>query len=102
MQRVFSVEAAAAQLDYLVRNVRVLARATVGLNRLAPPPPPQLVRALRMTADAVRSVEQAMAADLAGDEEAASRHAEEATATHWTPCGPVASCSRRAPRCRSS
>jgi uncharacterized membrane protein YgaE (UPF0421/DUF939 family) len=78
LNRVLTVEEATAQLDYFVRNVRVLARAAVGLCRLPAEPPPVLVAALRSLAVAVRSVEQAMSADLTGDEDAAQRHAERA------------------------
>ena len=77
LTRVITVEEATAPLDYLVRNMRVLARAAIGLSRLPAQPPPQLVAALRSLAVAVRSVEQAMAADLTGDEDAAQRHAEQ-------------------------
>jgi hypothetical protein len=78
LNRVLTVEEATAQLDYLVRNTRVLARAAVGLSRLPAEPPPLLVEALRSLAVAVRSVEQAMTSDLTGDEDAAQRHAERA------------------------
>jgi uncharacterized membrane protein YgaE (UPF0421/DUF939 family) len=78
LNRVLTVEEATAQLDYLVRNVRVLARAAVGLCRLPAEPPLVLVAALRSLAVAVRSVEKAIAADLTGDEDAAQRHAEQA------------------------
>jgi hypothetical protein len=78
LNRVLTVEEATGQLDYLVRNTRVLARAAVGLSRLPAEPPPLLVEALRSLAVAVRSVEQAMTSDLTGDEDAAQRHAERA------------------------
>ena len=77
LTRVVTVEEATAPLDYLVRNMRVLARSAIGLSRLPAQPPPELVAALRSLAVAVRSVEQAMAADLTGDEDAAQRHAEQ-------------------------
>ena len=77
LTRVVTVEEATAPLDYLVRNVRVLARAAVGLCRLPIEPPPLLVTCLRSLAVAVGAVEQAMAADLTGDEDAAQRHADE-------------------------
>jgi hypothetical protein len=80
LNRVLSVEEATGQLDYLVRNVRVLARASVGLCRLPTEPPALLVAALRSLASAVRSVEQAMTAELTGDEDGAQRHAERAEA----------------------
>jgi uncharacterized membrane protein YgaE (UPF0421/DUF939 family) len=76
LTRVVTVEEATAPLDYLVRNMRVLTRAAIGLNRLPAQPPPQLVTALRSLAVAVRAVDQAMAADLTGDQDAAQRHAE--------------------------
>jgi uncharacterized membrane protein YgaE (UPF0421/DUF939 family) len=77
LTRVVSVEEATAPLDYLVRNMRVLARAAIGLNRLADPPPADLIVAIRSLAVAVRTVEQAMTADLTGDEQAAQQHAEQ-------------------------
>jgi uncharacterized membrane protein YgaE (UPF0421/DUF939 family) len=77
LTRVVSVEEATAPLDYLVRNMRVLARAAIGLNRLPDPPPPDLIVAIRSLAVAVRSVEQAMTADLTGDENAAQHFAEQ-------------------------
>lgn len=80
LTRVVTVEEATAPLDYLVRNMRVLARAAIGLSRLPAQPPAQLVAAMRLLAVAVRSVEQAMTADLTGDEEAAQRHAEKGEA----------------------
>ncbi len=77
LTRVVTVEEAMAPLDFLVRNMRVLARAAVGLSRLPAQPPPQLVAAMRTLAVAVRSVDDAMTADLTGDEDAAQRHAEQ-------------------------
>jgi uncharacterized membrane protein YgaE (UPF0421/DUF939 family) len=77
LTRVVTVEEATAPLDYLVRNMRVLARAAIGLTRLPAQPPDQLVVALRSLAVAVRAVDKAMAADLTGDEDAAQRHAEQ-------------------------
>ncbi len=77
LTRVVTVEEAMAPLDFLVRNMRVLARAAVGLSRLPAQPPPQLVAAMRTLAAAVRSVDDAMTADLIGDEDAAERHAEQ-------------------------
>jgi len=77
LTRVVTVEEAMAPLDFLVRNMRVLARAAVGLSRLPAQPPPQLVVAMRTLAVAVRSVDDAMTADLTGDEDAAQRHAEQ-------------------------
>jgi uncharacterized membrane protein YgaE (UPF0421/DUF939 family) len=77
LTRVVTLEEAMAPLDYLVRNLRVLARAAIGLTRLPMQSPPELVTALRSLAVAVCFVERAVAADLTGDEEAAQRHAEE-------------------------
>jgi uncharacterized membrane protein YgaE (UPF0421/DUF939 family) len=78
LNRVLTVEEATGQLDYLVRNVRVLARASVGLCRLTVDPPPLLVTALRSLAVAVRAVERAMTADLTGEQDDAQRHADRA------------------------
>jgi uncharacterized membrane protein YgaE (UPF0421/DUF939 family) len=78
LTRVVTVEEAMASLDYLVRNMRVLARAAIGLSRLPAQPPEQLVTAMRTLAVAMRSVDAAIAADLAGDEDAAQHHAEQA------------------------
>jgi uncharacterized membrane protein YgaE (UPF0421/DUF939 family) len=77
LTRVVTVEEAMAPLDYLVRNMRVLARAAIGLSRLPAQPPEQLVTAMRLLAVAVSSVDQAFTADLTGDQDAAERHAEQ-------------------------
>lgn len=77
LTRVVTVEEAMAPLDYLVRNMRVLSRAAIGLSRLPEQPPAELVTAMRTLADAVRSVDEAMTADLTGDEDAAERFAEQ-------------------------
>ena len=77
-----ALDAATRQVDYAVRNARVLARAGVTLTRLPVPPPPELGAALRSFAAAVRAVGTALAAELTGSGEAAKRsteHAEAAT-----------------------
>ncbi|MFJ6194621.1 aromatic acid exporter family protein [Micromonospora sp. NPDC092111] len=76
--RLRTVDASIGQLDYAVRNVRVLARAGVTLSRLASPVPPDLGGALRFLADAVEAAGRALAADLDGAEQAGDRHAEDA------------------------
>ncbi|MEU5943320.1 FUSC family protein [Micromonospora sp. NPDC047548] len=78
--RLRTVDATVGQLDYAVRNVRVLARAGVTFNRLPTPVPPELGAALRGLAEAVRAAGEALAADLDGAEEAGDRHAARAEA----------------------
>ncbi|SCF13794.1 Uncharacterized membrane protein YgaE, UPF0421/DUF939 family [Micromonospora purpureochromogenes] len=78
--RLRTVDATVGQLDYAVRNVRVLARAGVTFNRLPTPVPPELGAALRDLAEAVRAAGEALAADLDGAEEAGDRHAARAEA----------------------
>lgn len=68
--RLRTVDASIGQLDYAVRNVRVLARAGVTLSRLPTPVPPDLGAALRSLAEAVRAAGVALANDLEGAEEA--------------------------------
>jgi uncharacterized membrane protein YgaE (UPF0421/DUF939 family) len=55
-----ALEPATAQLDYVVRSGRVLARAAVTLTRLPDPAPPEVIAALRRLADAVRSADEAL------------------------------------------
>ncbi|MET7672878.1 FUSC family protein [Micromonospora luteifusca] len=86
--RLRSVDESIRQIDYAVRNVRVLARAGVTLSRLqtpvppselrAPAAPPELGAALRSLAEAVRQAGAALAADLDGHDEAADQHATRA------------------------
>ncbi|OKI62525.1 hypothetical protein A6A27_05545 [Micromonospora sp. CB01531] len=76
--RLRSVESSIRQIDYAVRNVRVLARAAVTLTRGPAPVPPELGAAVRTLAGAVRSAGDALAADLTGQDEIADRHAERA------------------------
>ncbi|MGQ5261557.1 FUSC family protein [Micromonospora sp. ZYX-F-536] len=76
--RLRSVDESIRQTDYVVRNVRVLARAGVTLSRLHAPVPPELGAAVRSLAEAVREAGAALAADLDGQEEAADRHAARA------------------------
>ncbi|MFC4147476.1 aromatic acid exporter family protein [Micromonospora mangrovi] len=74
--RLRSVAGSIRQIDYAVRNVRVLARAAVTLTRGDAPVPADLGAAIRTLADAVRSAGDALAADLTGQEQVADRHAE--------------------------
>ncbi|SCG42624.1 FUSC family protein [Micromonospora coxensis] len=76
--RLRTVDASVGQIDYAVRNVRVLARAGVTFNRLPGPVPAELVAALRVLAEAVREAGAALAADLDGADAEADRHAERA------------------------
>nr|WP_201748846.1 FUSC family protein [Micromonospora acroterricola] len=76
--RLRSVDESIRQIDYAVRNVRVLARAGVTLSRLHAPAPPELGGALRSLAEAVGEAGAALAADLDGREEAADGHAARA------------------------
>ncbi|MBM0237647.1 FUSC family protein [Micromonospora sp. ATA32] len=76
--RLRSVEGSVRQIDYVVRNVRVLARAAVTFSRLPNPAPAELGVALRLLAEGVRAVGDALDADLNGHEETADRHAERA------------------------
>ncbi|MFC5926327.1 FUSC family protein [Micromonospora vulcania] len=76
--RLRSVDESIRQIDYAVRNVRVLARAGVSLNRLHTTVPPELGAALRSLAEAVREAGAALAADLDGQDETAERHAARA------------------------
>ncbi len=62
--RVGSLDEAAHQVDYIVRNVRVLARACVTLTRLHQPAPDALPASVRALADAVRAVDVALVATL--------------------------------------
>jgi uncharacterized membrane protein YgaE (UPF0421/DUF939 family) len=66
LPRVHNVESAIDQVDYVVRTVRVLTRATVSLTSSTGDPPPELVASIRSLAGAVRAVEQALSAELAG------------------------------------
>ncbi|MEH1165073.1 FUSC family protein [Micromonospora sp. CPCC 205539] len=76
--RLRSVDESIRQIDYAVRNVRVLARASVTLSRLQSSVPPELGAALRALAEAVREAGAALAADLDGQDETADRHAARA------------------------
>ncbi|MEE6257436.1 FUSC family protein [Plantactinospora sonchi] len=69
--RVHALDASSRQIDYAVRNVRVLARAGVALTRQPAQSPPELVAALRSLTEAVRAAGAALAADLGGQDEAA-------------------------------
>lgn len=68
-----TVDSATRQIDYVVRSLRVLARAGVTLTRLPGPPPPELGSGVRSLAVAVRAVDEALAAELAGSAEAAKQ-----------------------------
>ncbi|MFV2112403.1 aromatic acid exporter family protein [Micromonospora sp. LOL_025] len=74
--QVRDVEGTTRQLDYAVRNVRVLARAGVTLTRLCTGTPPELGDALPALAAAVRAAGEAVATDLTGED--ADRHAARA------------------------
>ncbi|WP_328347568.1 FUSC family protein [Micromonospora sp. NBC_00421] len=76
--RLRSVDASIGQIDYAVRNIRVLARAGVTFSRLPTPVPPDLGAALRDLARAVEAAGRALAADLEGAEDTGDRHAEDA------------------------
>jgi uncharacterized membrane protein YgaE (UPF0421/DUF939 family) len=67
------VDAAIAQVDYAVRNVRVLARAGVTLTRQPAGVPADLGATLRLLAEAVEAAGEAIAADLDGRETAAEQ-----------------------------
>ncbi|WP_406045609.1 FUSC family protein [Micromonospora sp. NBC_00898] len=71
------VEATARQLDYAVRNIRVLARNGVALARLHTATPPELGAAIRALAQAVRAAGAALATDLTGRDDA-DRHVRRA------------------------
>ena len=75
---IHAVDAATRQVDYAVRNVRVLARAGITLTRLPATPLPALGDALRSFAAAVRAVHAALAAELVGPDEVAKRRTQEA------------------------
>ncbi|WP_030327518.1 FUSC family protein [Micromonospora parva] len=76
--RLRSVDESIRQIDYAVRNVRVLARAGVTLSRMQTAAPAELGAALRSLAEAVRQAGAALAADLDGQEETVDRHATRA------------------------
>ncbi|MFC8850551.1 MULTISPECIES: aromatic acid exporter family protein [unclassified Micromonospora] len=80
MGRLRTVDASIGQIDYAVRNVRVLARAGVTLTRLATPVPADLGAAVRCLADAVHAAGEAFAADLDGRGAVADEHAARAEA----------------------
>ncbi|MEH0841126.1 FUSC family protein [Micromonospora sp. CPCC 205711] len=73
------VEATCRQLDYAVRNIRVLARNAVTLTRLRTGTPTELGDAIRALRDAVRAAADALSTDLRGSEDA-TRYAERADA----------------------
>jgi hypothetical protein len=75
-----ALDGATRQVDHAVRNTRVLARAGVTLTRLPVASPPELGAALRSFAAAVRTVDTALAAELAESGEAAKRSTEHAEA----------------------
>ncbi|MEO3778829.1 FUSC family protein [Micromonospora sp. B11E3] len=76
--RLRSVDPSIGQIDYAVRNVRVLARAGVTLTRLPSPAPAELGAAVRSLAAAVHAAGEAFAADLDGRDAAADEHAARA------------------------
>jgi uncharacterized membrane protein YgaE (UPF0421/DUF939 family) len=69
-----AVDASLGELDFVVRNVRVLARAGVILTRQPVTAPPELADALRSLATAMTEVDEAFTAELAGSPDAAQRH----------------------------
>jgi uncharacterized membrane protein YgaE (UPF0421/DUF939 family) len=73
-----AVDVATNQVDYVVRSVRVLARAGVTFVRRPLASPGKLVAALGSLAVAVRAVDDVFAAELTGSGEAARQHAERA------------------------
>lgn len=75
--RVHALNESSRQVDYAVRNVRVLARAGVALTRLPVASPPELGAALHSLAEGVRAAGDALAADLTGQDDAADRYAEQ-------------------------
>ncbi|MBF9133371.1 FUSC family protein [Plantactinospora sp. S1510] len=75
--RVHALNESSRQVDYAVRNVRVLARAGVALTRLPVASPPELGGALRSLAEGVRAAGDALAADLTGQDDAADGYAEQ-------------------------
>ncbi|NYF59823.1 FUSC family protein [Micromonospora purpureochromogenes] len=77
LDQVAEVEATCHQLDYAVRNIRVLARNGVTLTRLGTPAPPELSEAIRALGEAVRAAADALSTDLGGHSDA-DRHAERA------------------------
>ncbi|MEV4759227.1 FUSC family protein [Micromonospora sp. NPDC049559] len=64
-----AVDVATVQVDYVVRSVRVLARAGVTLVRLPVTPPPELGTALRSLASAVCAAHEVFTAELTGGAE---------------------------------
>jgi hypothetical protein len=75
---VSTIESATAQLDYLVRNVRVLVRASVVLTRFREPAPERLLEAVRLLARSVEDVGDALTAELSGQREVVARHIDDA------------------------
>ncbi|ASW57399.1 aromatic acid exporter family protein [Plantactinospora sp. KBS50] len=78
LHRVHAVDASIRQVDYAVRNVRVLARAAVTLTRSPAGVPAELFAALRSLAAAIRAAGEALVADLHLDDARADRCAQEA------------------------
>lgn len=74
LDRVDTVDAALSQVDYVVRNVRVLVRAAVGVANLPIDVPAPVVRAMRHLAVAIRSVAGGLASELAGNENGVRVH----------------------------
>ncbi|MEO3745683.1 FUSC family protein [Plantactinospora sp. B5E13] len=78
--RVHTLDASTRQIDYAVRNVRVLARAGVALTRQPAQSPPELLVALGSLTEAVRTAGEALAAELGGQDELADGYAEQTDA----------------------
>ncbi|WP_430786534.1 FUSC family protein [Actinoplanes sp. G11-F43] len=79
LEQVRNVEATTHHLDLVVANVGVLARNAATLTRLHTSTPPELGRAIRALANAVRAAGDALAADLTGRDDP-GRHAAQADA----------------------
>lgn len=72
-ERLEVLERAAVQCDYLVRNVRVLARSAVGVLRIGEPPPEEMVQAIDALAASVALMSAAPIDEhLVGDARAAA------------------------------
>lgn len=73
-----TVDAATRQIDYVVRGVRVLARASLTLTRWPEPSGPELGQALRHLTAAVDYVGESLVAEIIGDTAVAEGFADRA------------------------
>jgi uncharacterized membrane protein YgaE (UPF0421/DUF939 family) len=80
LERIGGYARAAEQVDFAVRNVRVLARGTIRAVRLGENVPPELAEAVRDLAAAVRALEPALALGDDDAEEVVREHALRAAA----------------------